>query len=136
MPKFIDANIFIYYIYNSKDEQKLFKRSGEIIDNIIQNNEQCATSTFVISQVCAFLKNRKPSLIELFFKLIEDAKLEVVETDWSLFIEVWLIIKSNPQEAKRWDDWLIAEQMKRKGIYEIYSFDTDFDVIPGVKRIH
>ena len=34
-----------------------------------------------------------------------------------------------------WDDLVIAAQMSRMGIREIYSNDKDFDKIPGVKRI-
>jgi predicted nucleic acid-binding protein len=34
-----------------------------------------------------------------------------------------------------WDDLVIASQMKRMNITEIYSNNSDFDSIAGVKRI-
>jgi predicted nucleic acid-binding protein len=37
--------------------------------------------------------------------------------------------------ADNWDDIVIASQMKRCGIDEIYSNDSDFDSIPGIKRV-
>ncbi len=33
-------------------------------------------------------------------------------------------------------DALIAAQMKNNNIVQLLSFDSDFDVIPGIKRIH
>jgi predicted nucleic acid-binding protein len=34
-----------------------------------------------------------------------------------------------------WDDLVIASQMKRLGVKEIYSNDRDFDLIPDIKRV-
>lgn len=45
-----------------------------------------------------------------------------------------LILKGDFSVGK-WGDAIITAQMKKLGIFEIYSNDADFDHIPNIKRI-
>ena len=51
------------------------------------------------------------------------------------FIQAEELLVKSGVGMECWDDLVIAAQMKRLKVPEIYSNDTDFDTIPGVKRI-
>ncbi|MGQ9639849.1 MAG: hypothetical protein ACUVUB_05310 [Candidatus Bathyarchaeia archaeon] len=77
----------------------------------IEGGEQVGTSILAISQVCGYLRwrGRPHSSPRVLYR---------ARIDWSL-----------------WNDLAITIQMKRLRVDEIHSNDTDFDRIPGVKRI-
>ncbi|MBS7656269.1 type II toxin-antitoxin system VapC family toxin [Candidatus Bathyarchaeota archaeon] len=131
--RFIDSNVFIYHlaadpIYGVK-AKNILKR--------IEEGEQAATSTLVITQVCSYLKWKKeadviPVFLSLLKKLTSLNKIETLTLDFEEAKTIQLKLNL-PWDI--WDDLVIAAQMKRLGITEIYSNDEDFDKISWIKRI-
>ena len=103
----------------------------------IEAGEKSATSTLVIAQVCSYLKwKRKENAIPVFLSFIKGlTALQKVETHMLDFEEARSIQSQFNLSWAMWDDIVIAAQMKRLNLNEIYSNDGDFDKIPWVKRI-
>jgi len=110
--------------------------ASEIIRRV-EEGEEAATSTLVISQVCSYLKWRGrddviPSFLGFLRSLPNLSKIDTVFID---FVEARELCLRYRLSWRFWDDLVIAAQMNRMGIREIYSNDKDFDKIPGIKRI-
>lgn len=113
-------------------------RYGATAGNIlkrIEAEESSLTSTLVISQVSSYLKwKKKGAVIPNFLEFLQSLpNLTKMETSFSDFIEAKRIEREANTWAN-WDDLIIATQMKRSGVSEIYSNDSDFDSIRGIKR--
>lgn len=127
--RFVDSNIFIYLMAS---DPKYGTTAGKILERI-EEKESAVTSTLVISQVSAYLKWKKrvdviPSFLEFLQSL---PNLSKMETSFSDFVEAK---KMQHLHWSHWDDFVIASQMKRSNIAEIYSNDSDFDSISGIER--
>ncbi|MEM3608320.1 MAG: type II toxin-antitoxin system VapC family toxin [Candidatus Bathyarchaeia archaeon] len=129
---FIDSNVFVYHLaadpLHGEKARHLLER--------IEGGERAATSTLVIIQVCSYLKWKKEqNAIPLFLSLLKQlTTLEKVETHMLDFEEAKSIRSELNLPWSIWDDAVIAAQMRRLQIREIYSNDKDFDRIPWIKR--
>jgi len=130
---FIDSNVFVYHLaadptYGQKARNLLEK---------IGAGEKSATSTLVITQVCSYLKwKRRQNAIPLFLSLLKTlTSLQKIETHMLDFEEARNIQTELSLPWSMWDDIVIAAQMKRLNIKEIYSNDNDFDKFPWIKRV-
>ena len=131
--RFIDSNVFVYHMAGDP-------RYGSIATQIIErieDGEEVATSTLVISQVCGYLKWKKRSdVIPKFLQFLRSLpNLIKIDTTFIDFVQAQEICIKHDLDWKFWDDLVITVQMNRLEIHEIYSNDNDFDIIPGVKRI-
>ena len=126
----MDANIFIYHLAS---DPKFGKVAKEILTRI-QNEETALTSTIVISQVSSYLKwKKRASAIPIFIQFLRSLpNLTKVETTFADYLD---ITTSGEIHANNWDDLVIASQMRRYELNEIYSNDSDFDSVLGIKRI-
>jgi len=131
--RFVDSNVFIYHM---ADDPRYGKVATKIIEKI-EEGEEVATSTLVISQVCGYLKwKKRADVIRTFLGFLSSIpNLVKIETTFNDFLQALMISAEHNLDWKIWDDILIAVQMKRLGISEVYSNDKDFDRIPGIKRI-
>lgn len=131
--RFIDSNVFVYHL---SADPRYGKRATTILESV-ENGEETFTSTLPIAQVCGYLKwKNKEKLISTFLDLLRGLtslkKAETEVTDFAMAIDLQ---KSLGLSWKMWDDLVICAQMKRLGLVEIYSRDTDFDSIPQIRRI-
>ncbi|MFQ5950906.1 MAG: type II toxin-antitoxin system VapC family toxin [Candidatus Geothermarchaeales archaeon] len=115
-------------------------RHGEqvtIIINKIEDGEEVATSTLVMSQVCGYLKwEKRPNVIPTFLAYLRSVpNLTKVDTTFMDFVQAHELGIEHEIDWRLWDDLVIATKMKRIEIDEIYSNDADFDTIPGVQRV-
>lgn len=131
--RFVDSNVFVYHLaadptYGQKARNLLEK---------IGAGEKSATSTLVITQVCSYLKwKRRQSAIPLFLSLLKTlTSLQKIETRMLDFEEARNIQTELSLPWSMWDDIVIAAQMRRLDIKEIYSNDNDFDKFPWIKRV-
>lgn len=131
--RFIDSNVFIYHLAGDPEwgniSYKILKR--------IEEGEEAVTSTLVISQVCGYLRwRRRPDVIPKFIGFIKSLpNLIKLDTLFIDFINADELCARYNLEWRLWDDLVIASQMARLSIGEIYSNDSDFDRIPYIKRI-
>ncbi|MEM3623343.1 MAG: type II toxin-antitoxin system VapC family toxin [Candidatus Bathyarchaeia archaeon] len=131
--RFVDSNVFVYHLAADP-------AYGQKAKNIIQKieaGEESATSTLAIAQVCSYLKwKKRESIIPIFLSLVKGlTTLQKIETTMLDFEEARGLQTQLNLPWLMWDDILIAAQMKRLNIKEIYSNDKDFDKIPWIKRI-
>jgi predicted nucleic acid-binding protein len=129
---FVDSNVFVYHLaadpVHGRHARRLLER--------VENGERAVTSTLVITQVCSYLKwKKKQDAIPLFLSLLKRlTSLEKVETNMLDFEEARFIQQQLSLPWSMWDDIVIAAQMRRLDVKEIYSNDADFDKIPWIKR--
>lgn len=131
--RFIDSNIFVYHL--AGDEQY-----GETASKIIERiscGEEASTSTIVIAQVIGYLRWKKRlNVIPLFIDYLRSTPtINKVETTFLDIIATKKIQEETGLGWQSWDDLIIAAQMTRIGIIEIYSNDHDFDSLKKIKRI-
>lgn len=88
----------------------------------------------MISQVASYLKwKKKANLIPNFMDFLQSLpNLTKMETSFMDFVASRKLEQAN---GAIWDDLVIASQMKRNNLDEIYSNDSDFDGIPGIRRL-
>ncbi len=131
--RFVDSNVFIYHLASNPNYGL---KAKNILKNI-ENGELSVTSTLVIAQVCGYLKwKRRSHIIPIFLSLLKRlTSLQKIETSVIDFEEAKAIQSELNLPWSMWDDIVIATQMKRLNIKEIYSNDKDFDKIPWIKRI-
>lgn len=129
--RFIDSNIFIYHLAS---DPKFGKVAKEILTRIQNEEESALTSTIVISQVSSYLKwKRRVNTIPIFLEFMRSLpNLTKGETTFADYLDLTTSREIRPDN---WDDIVIASQMRRHGVIEIYSNDSDFDSIPGIKRV-
>jgi predicted nucleic acid-binding protein len=131
--RFIDSNVFVYHLAG---DPHYGRRATKILQSV-ENGEETVTSTLTIAQVCGYLKwKRKEKVIPLFLNLLKGlTSLRKVETEFIDFVTANDLQKDLSLSWKAWDDLVIWAQMKRMGLKEIYSRDSDFDSTPEVTRI-
>lgn len=79
---------------------------------------------------------RRPDVIPSFLAFLRSLpNLIKVDTTFIDFVQAQEFCIKHNIDWRLWDDLIIAVQMKRLKINEIYSNDLDFEIIPGVKRI-
>ena len=131
--RFIDSNVFIYHL---AADPHYGRRATAILESV-EKGEETITSTLPIAQVCGYLRwKKKEKTIPIFLDLVRGlTSLKKVETEFMDFAEAIDLQKSSYLSWTAWDDLVISAQMKRSGSIEIYSRDSDFDSIPGIKRV-
>ncbi|MDG7018599.1 MAG: type II toxin-antitoxin system VapC family toxin [Nitrososphaerota archaeon] len=131
--RFVDSNLFIYVMMQ---DPSFADRSLGILESFEKGTETGWTSTLVLSQVFSHLKKRgKLSVIDKFYGYMESSPISVLETTRDDVVGAQEIKKDQSLPWSMWDDLVIAAQMKRAKVDEIYSNDGDFDRIKGLKRI-
>jgi predicted nucleic acid-binding protein len=128
----VDSNVFVYLL---SDDPSYGEKARSILKSI-QGGEEAVTSSLVISQVCGYMKWKKtadriPSFLSLLRSMPSMIK---AETTFSDFVRAGEMIRDRG-DWRAWDDYVIAAQMERAGTEEVYSNDSDFDAIEGIRRI-
>ena len=131
--RFVDSNVFVYHLA----EDPIYGQTAKNLIEKIEAGEESATSTLVIAQVCSYLKwKKRQNIIPLFLSFLKGlTTLQKIETHILDFEEARRIQSQLNLPWSMWDDMVIAAQMKRLNLKEIYSNDSDFDKIPWIKRI-
>lgn len=123
--KFIDANLILRYLLNEPGAEK--------VENLLRRKEKIYLTDIVVAEVvwtlASFYKKEKASFIMPLEAFISQ---EFVSADKVLLTESLNIYKNFNIDYI--DAYLVAS-MEKKKVKELYSFDRDFDKIPGIKRI-
>lgn len=132
-PRFVDSNLFVYVMMQ---DPSFAAKSLRILTGFEEGGETGWTSTLVLSQVFSHLKKRgKHLVIDKFYGYLESSPIVVSETSRDDITLARDIKNEQALPWSMWDDLVIAAQMRRAKISEIYSNDADFDRIRGLKRI-
>jgi len=131
--RFVDSNLFIYVMMQ---DPSFAERSLQILTGFEDGRETGWTSTLALGQVFSHLKKRRKHLvIDKFYDYLESSPINVIETSRDDFTRAREIKKVQSLPWGIWDDLVLAAQMERVKVNEIYSNDTDFDSIKGLKRV-
>ncbi len=131
--RFIDSNVFVYVLM---DDPSYAKKSLDILTRLEEGVETGWTSTLVLSQVFAHLRRRKKYReIDKFYEYLQGSPLNVTETTRLDMEQARTAKQELDLPWSMWDDLVLASQMERLKVTEIYSNDTDFDRLKQVKRI-
>jgi len=136
--RFIDANIFIYAVVKPKGEITKdiadIKSRAKAIVKRIDEGEPVLTSVVHLSEVANVLEGHltPEDLNKYFNSILYRENITVCAVDHGLYRlanESFLVYGIGLNDA------VASILMKQEGISEIYSFDTHFDKIAGVKRL-
>ncbi len=136
--RFIDSSIFLYaYLKPRKsipDKIKTWKKRAKRIIERINMGEEVATSIVHISEIANILEARASTIVslEIIEALLSKNNIHVYPVDQVDYIEALEIARDHIIGL---NDALAVLLMKRYGIKEIYSYDSDFDKIEWIKRI-
>ena len=131
--RFVDSNIFVYVIMN---DPAYATKSVEILARFEEGAETGWTSMLALSQVFAHLRRRKKYReIDTFYDYLEGSPLSISDTTRSDMDRAREMKHELDLPWSMWDDLVLASQMERLKVTEIYSNDTDFDLLKGAKRI-
>jgi predicted nucleic acid-binding protein len=131
--KFVDSDIFIYVLMNDPD---FAARSVQILIGFEEGKEIGWTSTLALSQVYSHLKHRREyQAIDKFYDYLDESPISVKETTLEDFEHAKKMKDEFNLTWKMWDDLVIASQMERLKIAEIYSNDSDFDKFKNLRRL-
>ena len=137
--RFLDANVFIYAYYKPKrqlspSEKKMKEHAKKIISDVSQGKEEVLMTIVHLSEVANILKHGMPleqlSNIILGLFMLDNVKIFGVSKEaYFAATELGEDLKLDPNDA------LAVDFIRSNNIYEIYSFNEDFDKVEGIKRL-
>lgn len=131
-PRFLDANVLLRLI--TDDDRVKADAAQALLDRVEYGQERLITSPLVLFEVIFTLqktygidRGRIREALEPFISL---RQVEMVnKAVWQDALELY--VRKNIAFADAYN----ATYMKAYGVQEIYSWDTDFDRIEGIKRL-
>ncbi len=131
--RFVDSNVFIYHMASDP----IYGFDAKTILRRVEGGEETVTSTLTIVQTCSYLRWKKAAdKIPLFISFLQSLpKLMKDETRLEDFSTAIALAQNERLPLRMWDDLVTTAQMKRLGVKEIYSNDSDFDRISGIRRV-
>ena len=131
---FVDSNLFIRFF--SQDDTEKAAKCKSLFEKALAGEVKLFTSELVIAEVVWVLQspktyNQKPERIrELLLPLLTMKNLHFPNKE--IHPEVFELFTSTDMD---YIDAYNAVLMQRKGIYNIYSYDTHFDLINNINRL-
>ena len=133
MTSFVDTNIFIHYLLGYDPER--YRQCHALLRAAEEGRADLETSTLVIAELIWFLERpplrtapaRVQNLIEPLLRLhgLRIPDRELVAT----------ALERHANSAMNFVDAYNTFLMRKRRIGRIYSYDTDFDGVPGVERV-
>ncbi len=137
--RFLDANVFVYAYYRPRraltpDEEEMKELSKQIVTRVSEGKESIITTVVHLSEMVNILKHGMPlhRLHETALGLFMLENVEICGISQEAYFAALELGNELRLEA---NDALAVDVMSAKGITEIYSFDADFDRVPGMTRL-
>ncbi len=128
----LDTNVFIRYL--TADDPIKAARCERLFDKIAKGHEQVATHVVVIAEVIWVLTGRyglpKIRVVDVLTPLISLDELHM--DDKEDVLSALELFRSYPLDFV---DALNVITMQTRGLRQIYSYDTDFEQIAGLRRV-
>lgn len=126
---FIDTNIFMYAIGGHHPHKA---PSEHVIQQIVAGELEAVINTEVLQEILyRYSAIGKP---QIGFQLF-DTLIETFAIIWS--VEKEDVVQARTLQAKygiKTRDAVHTATMQRNAVTTLYSYDTDFDTIPGIQR--
>jgi uncharacterized protein len=132
MARFLDTNVLMRYFTN--DDPIRAQHALALIERIERDEEHVVTSLMIVFETVFLLERRykvpKARARDLIWDVLSMRGVQLAEK--SLCAQALdLYVERNISLA----DAYSAVFMRSRGITEVYSWDADFDKIPGLSRI-
>lgn len=128
---FIDTNVFLRYL--TADDPSKYKKCKELFKKVVEGKISLLTSDLVIAELIwtlqSFYKVPKPEVIEKVSIIISTPNLHIPNKE--LIAEALIIY------SRKDIDYIDAYNvmfMRHNNSTEIFSYDTDFDLLEDIKR--
>ena len=133
MTSFVDTNIFIHYLLGYERER--FDACRDLLLAAEQGQTELETSVVVIAELIWFLERpplRTPParVRDLIAPLVRLPGLRLAGGDL-----VHAALEQHAASTMNFVDAYNLILMRRRRIERLYSYDTDFDGVPGVERV-
>ena len=134
--RFLDSNIFIRHLTNDHPQQS--PACFALIQAIEQGKIQVWTADLVISEVIFVLSSKnlynlkREQVRDLLLPLIALPGLKLPTSSKRMYRRVFELYTTLPVD---YPDAFNAALMESRKQPELYSYDTHFDRIPGIKRL-
>ena len=129
---FVDTNIFLRYL--TADDAVKYEQCRELFKRAVDGKIVLLTSEMVVAELIwtlqSFYKVPKPEVIEKMAILTSTPNLVIPNSD--LIAEALIVYSRNNID---YIDAYNAVFMRHHNTNDIYSYDADFDMIGGIKRI-
>lgn len=133
--RFLDTNILIRYL--TGDDPIKAEASRTLLQRVQRGEEQVRLSEAIITEVCYILSSRAHyhlSHEEIRRRLTPMINLRGLKLpNKSLYLRALDLFADYP--AIDFEDVLSVAYMEHEGITELYSYDTDFDTLAGIRRV-
>jgi predicted nucleic acid-binding protein len=133
--RFIDTNIFLRYL--TGDDQERAEASLAVFERIERGEEEGFTCEAVIAEVVFVLSSPRQynlSHAEVVARLSPVLALDNLRIEYKPTFHLALELFARHGHLD-FEDALIVAHMPRLGIEDLLSYDTDFDRVPGVRRV-
>jgi uncharacterized protein len=131
-PRFLDTNVLLRYF--TRDDEAKARQSLALLLRVERGDERVSTSPLVIFETIftlqRFYQVPREQIRDLVWSVI--ALRGVQLPDKAIYEHAFMLyVNRNIAFA----DAFNAAYMQARGLREIYSWDTDFDTIPGLARV-
>ena len=132
--RFIDTNLFLRYF--TRDDEEKAKKVLTLLKRVEEADEEIITSPLVIFETIFTLESfYKISRVEIKELMLPILNLRGLKLQNKVMYQEVLDIYEKRNISFADADAFNSVFMLKKGIKEIYSYDTDFDKIKGIKRV-
>ena len=132
MKIFVDTNVFLRFLL--ADHPKQSPASRRLFEEAKENKIKLTTHSIVIVEIIwtlqSFFGFSKQEILDKLNVILHFNQLEIIDCD-ILVMAVEIFGDKNVDFI----DAYVASYLVQKKIYQIYSFDKDFDKIGKIKRI-
>lgn len=129
---FVDTNIFTRFFL--KDDLVLSPKAEKIITDCEDGRYSLVLTPVLFLEINwllnSFYKQKKDSVLLIIKKIISFSNFEILDKE---LVEKMISLYKNSNVDLI--DCYFAAQMQSKKIDQIFSFDHDFDKLPGIKRL-
>ena len=131
-PRAIDANVILRFV--TADHPQMSPRCRELFARVQSGEEEVFLPEAALSDVVWTLNSFYHWPIENICRFIGDiVSLDGVQMSRKPL--VWGALSLFADGDVDFSDALIVSEMRRVDLYEIYSYDRDFDRIEGIARV-
>ena len=131
--RFLDINVLVRYLTN--DDHEKAKASFALLLRVERGEEAVVTSDIVIAEAVFVLQSKtygmtRERIRDLIEPIIESRGLRLPNKSmYARAFDLYCVNKMGFADAFN------VAYMEARGIHEVYSYDTDFDRLPRIKRV-
>lgn len=136
--RFIDATVFIHAYLKPrrplKPHEERIKENAKSIVTRVNEGERVLTTAVHVGEIANLLEDFLPlnEALELESGILAAENVEIMDVSKDLYLSAAPVASDNQFGL---NDALASVAMREKGVFEIYSFDKDFDKLEDIKRI-